>query len=1036
MASSLFTLGQHAARVASSEISNDLAPSSSLDERWNLRNLIWSDTHTPLSKTHKPYIGFQATDDWPWLEGDAEISADGQYFAYPVFKGQGIWTTEGDAKIVVQSVNGSWRQELTSVDGRTFNYPDKHKRGIFSGNGERFIFQDRQGLCFLKTGGNGCYHVDGVKTVKVPPNGCNDWLACQLDNKDLVLCDLSTGKETRFINVAEYAFDASGRWLVCRFVQGGLVTRDLADGHEQQFSSVSAYQISPSGEAILVQTGSNELYYADLRTGRISKIWQPESAGNGISGFQWDGTGRRAVFTITDTLKTKRLEIQIHCAVGYWEQGMETAAIAADDRTSGVTLGLTIAGNAAFIRNSRCIVFDLQAISNPKATTAISQEIDDLPVKLDIWSYKDSTSRFHQMQQPPSRTWQAVYNLNNNKLIYFAREGEQLGNFTDDYGVITLRGDLANGDRYWEKNYQYDSIWVLALADGSRKWLAKVKRNGTTTWLSPGGKYLVIYDEDKQCSYFSYEFSTGRLINISKGVRPGLFGFKSEGEPARQSHPFAGIGGWLEKDAGILVYDNEDIWQLDLSGKQSPINITAGYGHAHHIILALMRADRRSESISQRFKVGDTLVLRAFNTRTKYSGFFRKRLGDPGNPEQLSMMPCFMFDMYGSLDMDYAFEEPSMQPKKADAAATWIIRRQSAREAPNYFKTTDLRTFERLTDYQPQKAYNWLTDELHQFKNYDGTPGRGILYKPENFDPAKKYPVLIIWHGNQNSDRLNLFPQPESGWGPTVPVCSPIFFLNKGYLVFVPDLTIAPLKYGPLAFNSFEGAVSHLKTLPYVDGNHIGAASHSWGAKLASYIFTHSRSLAAMAISEGFVYADPIRTALSDLPNDVSALYEVEKSFEYGNLWQNKSTWLDQTTVWNVDKATSPLLLFSGKREKEYTDQTAQLFNALRRLDKKAWWLQYEHDDHNIMPEYGNSQKDFLIRYTQFYDHYLQAAPAPLWMTHGLPHTLNGVESRLELDPAGSCGPDCKICRRWNEQYKKHPKMFSKPVSEWHLSQP
>ena len=1048
MAGSLLALGQHSdldrsvipqsARIASSLISNDPAPSSSLDEQWNLRNLIWSDTHTPLPRTHKPYIGFQATDDWPWLEGDVEISADGQYFAYAVFKGHGLRGALSDAEMVVQSVNGSWRQEGTSVDDGTFQSPGKRKRGIFSGNGERFIFQDQQGLCFLKTGSNERYHINGVKTVKIPPNGRNEWLACQLDNKDLVLCDLSTGKEARFRNVAEYAFDASGRWLICRFMDGGLVTHELAEGHEQHFSSVSAYQISPSGEAILVQTRCNELDYANLRTGLISKIWQPASSTNGISGFQLAGSGRRAVFTITDTMNPPGLEPQNHNTVWYWEQGMERATLAVDNRTPGVTQGLTIAGNAAFIRNGRCIVFDLQAITGPKSTTPISEEIDGLPVKLDIWSYKDSTSRFHQMQQQPPRTWPAVYNLDKNKLIYVAREGEQLGQFTDDYGVITLRG-RANSDRYWEKNWQYDSIGVLALADGSRKGLAKVKRNnGTTTWLSPGGKYLVIYDEDKQCTYFSYEFSTGRLVNISKGVPPGLFGVKSEGEPAKLSHPPVGIAGWLEKDAGILVYDNEDIWQLDLSGRQMLVNITAGYGHAHHIILALLKANRRSEPISQLFKVGDTLVFRAFNTRTKYSGFFRKILGDFGNPEQLSMTPCFMFDMHGSLNMDFAFETPSMEPQKAALASTWIIRRQTATEAPNYFKTTDFRTFTRLTDYQPQKAYNWLTDELHQFKNPDGTPGQGILYKPENFDPAKKYPVLIVFHSNENSDRLNLFPQPELGWGPTVPVCSPIFFLNKNYLVFVPDLKIAPFNYGPSAFNSFEGAVRHLRTLSYVDGKHIGAASHSWGAKLASYIFTHSHSLAAMAISEGLLYADPIRLALSDLSSgNVSALHDVEKTFEYGNLWQNKSTWLDQTAVWNLDMATSPLLLFSGKiAAVDYTDQTDQFSNAMRRLDKKTWWLQYEHDVHVIDPEYGNSQKDFLIRYTQFYDHYLKGAPAPLWMTHGLPHRLYGVESRLALDPAGSCGPDCKICRQWNEQYKKHPEMFSRPVSEWHLSQP
>ncbi|WP_315815280.1 hypothetical protein [Paraflavitalea speifideaquila] len=54
--------------------------------------------------------------------------------------------------------------------------------------------------------------------------------------------------------------------------------------------------------------------------------------------------------------------------------------------------------------------------------------------------------------------------------------------------------------------------------------------------------------------------------------------------------------------------------------------------------------------------------------------------------------------------------------------------------------------------------------------------------------------------------------------------------------------------------------------------------------------------------------------------------------------------------------------------------------------------------------------RDFTIRYTQFFDHYLKAAPPPKWMTRGLPFKLKGIESRYELDVDGSCGKDCPVC--------------------------
>jgi len=64
-------------------------------------------------------------------------------------------------------------------------------------------------------------------------------------------------------------------------------------------------------------------------------------------------------------------------------------------------------------------------------------------------------------------------------------------------------------------------------------------------------------------------------------------------------------------------------------------------------------------------------------------------------------------------------------------------------------------------------------------------------------------------------------------------------------------------------------------------------------------------------------------------------------------------------------------------------------------------------------------------------------ASAPMWMTQGLPIKLKGVESRYELDPSGSCAlskkDDCPICKAWNEQYKRTPEMFAKPIKDWSL---
>jgi hypothetical protein len=92
--------------------------------------------------------------------------------------------------------------------------------------------------------------------------------------------------------------------------------------------------------------------------------------------------------------------------------------------------------------------------------------------------------------------------------------------------------------------------------------------------------------------------------------------------------------------------------------------------------------------------------------------------------------------------------------------------------------------------------------------------------------------------------------------------------------------------------------------------------------------------------------------------------------------------------------------------------QAVEFFIALRRNDKKVWMLQYDNGGHGLD---GKDAIDFTKRITQFFDHYLKYAPAPIWMTNGVPAKLKGIITGLELDMTGSCG-DCNVC---NDKAKK-----------------
>ena len=69
-----------------------------------------------------------------------------------------------------------------------------------------------------------------------------------------------------------------------------------------------------------------------------------------------------------------------------------------------------------------------------------------------------------------------------------------------------------------------------------------------------------------------------------------------------------------------------------------------------------------------------------------------------------------------------------------------------------------------MSDANPQKAnLLWGTSEVVQFKNADGVPLTGALYKPANFDPRKKYPMMVYIY-ERVTQNVNRFVDPRALW--------------------------------------------------------------------------------------------------------------------------------------------------------------------------------------------------------------------------------------------------------------------------------
>ncbi len=116
-----------------------------------------------------------------------------------------------------------------------------------------------------------------------------------------------------------------------------------------------------------------------------------------------------------------------------------------------------------------------------------------------------------------------------------------------------------------------------------------------------------------------------------------------------------------------------------------------------------------------------------------------------------------------------------------------------------------------------------------------------------------------------------------------------------------------------------------------------------------------------------------------------------------GTLTEKLDVFIRNSPKLNADDITTPLLIMHNQKDDAVRFENGLgLFFSLWRLGKKVWLLEYDGEGHTIEQE--DNKIDFTIRSKQFFDHYLKGAPAPIWMTRGLPYVKKGYESGIEYD--------------------------------------
>lgn len=729
---------------------------------------------------------------------------------------------------------------------------------------------------------------------------------------------------------------------------------DIASGSVILSQSANVYNLNYQADILVMQrdVGAGEytrniVEWIDMGNGQSRNIWESlDIAKNAyVKKIIFDQSGKQMAFTVEESNNGKS-----EISVWMYKQGMKKAVKKVSSQMTGLQENCMMVAKH-FSQDGSKLFLELTCLVNV---------LPDDRVNVDIWSHADEKFVSQQLPKTKKSEYVGVINLDSSHLIILKKENERIFNnssTSDDYTLVTKEPYTSmQEENHWRSTCR-QPLYLVNTNDGTRLIVKDGLLYNHINGISPDNRFVIYFDYELK-SFFSFNIKNGKTVNISKNIPNPVY--NETNSKAKLPGPYSLISNWLPENKGLIVYDQFDIWQVDPTGLAPPVCLTGGYGRKHGIILRLPSI---KGVITEK-----QLLLSAFRPSDKSNGFFKLDLTKTTLPELLTMGPYLYYWPYTG----------GLFPIKAENANIWLLQRMGASEAPNYYITKDFKRFQRLTELEPQKGYNWLTAELHEWKMVDGKTAQGILYKPENFDPKKKYPVIFHFY-ERKSDQLNRFILPEkTGDEINIP-----HFVSNGYLVFTPDIYYSIGEPAESISKTVITAAQYLGKMPFVDSTKMGLQGHSFGGYEVNVLITKTGMFAAAAEAAGECDLISAYGSVGANGESFQSKYEIGQYRIGSSIWEKPELYIRNSPIFEADKVTTPLLIMHCKRDESVPfEQAVQWFTALRRLGKMVWMLQYDMGGHQLA---GKEAEDYTVRLMQFFDYYLKGGPVVNWMRPGLP---------------------------------------------------
>ncbi|HTD03380.1 S9 family peptidase [Undibacterium sp.] len=788
---------------------------------------------------------------------------------------------------------------------------------------------------------------------------------------ELYLINLATGKRDSYKDVAEFAWSKDGTQLAyavsvkdaakSKDKDGGKATDAEKDKEDKSDKSLqqSALQSSPAHEGV---------YVVNIADGKMRALLTGPGSYKSLS---FDEAGRQLAFlTNRDQLKEKEdhkekykdKEFTPAFAVYYAGKADNAASLLVSGSTAGMPAEWAPSEHGALKFSKDGERLFLGTALAPKIESKDAPE----PMKVDLWSWKDPELQPMQKvkaEKEKNRSYRAVVHLKAKRFVQLATL-----EMPDVIANDNARFALGQSDLPYRMMASWDALYYDAYAvdlqSGKASRMAEKLRVEPT--LSPGGKYVLAFDA-MSSTWWAYATKDGTKTGLTASLKVR---FEEQDKDTPEPREPYGVAGWTAGDASVVLYDQFDLWEIKPDTGAAK-NLTEGFGRKNHLGLRYVKLDKEEKVLP----ADKPWILAATNSDNYSSGYYQTAARG-GEPKKLIHADKLISGLV-----------------KAGKADTILFTQQTFEEFPDLW-TSDLnfRTPQKISHANPQQAeLNWGKQELITYTNGDGKPLKALLLKPENFDPKKKYPMMVYIY-EKMSDNLYKYVPPAPAQNINI-----TRYASNGYIVLRPDIVYETGYPGKSAMKSVLPAIEQVIAQGFVDPQRVGIQGHSWGAYQITYMITQTNIF--RAAEAGASMANMISgyggirwgTGMSR-----AFQYERSQSRIGGTPWGSPLQFIENSPIFSVDKVRTPYLTIHNDDDDAVPwYQAIEFFTAMRRLGKEAYWFNYNGEKHGLKNR--ENMKHYTVHMAEFFDHYLLDAPRPEWMEKPVPYLERGKRDVMGL---------------------------------------